>query len=198
MTDLILASGSAVRATLLKNAGLSFDVDPAKVDERALEEPMLESGASPTQIAVELARAKSCEVSSRRPGALVIGADQILDFEGKRLTKPADLDAARAQLAAFSGKSHSLHSAVCISRDGEVVWEDLSTATLSVRHLSDAFLDDYIARAGEPILSSVGAYQLESLGVQLFNRIDGDYFTVLGLPLLPVLNFLREQGSLLK
>ncbi|WP_208976001.1 Maf family protein [Pseudovibrio exalbescens] len=198
MKELILASGSAVRASLLKNAGLSFEVDPAKVDERALEEPMLQGGASPSEIAQELARAKALDVSAHRPGKLVIGADQVLDFEGQRLTKPENLEAARRQLVAFSGKVHSLHSAVCVAHDGQVVWETISTAELSVRELSSAFLDEYIDRAGEKILSSVGAYQLESLGVQLFDRIEGDYFTVLGLPLLPLLDFLRSEGAVLK
>lgn len=198
MKELILASGSAVRASLLKNAGLSFEVDPAKVDERALEEPMLQGGASPSEIAKELARAKALDVSAHRPGKLVIGADQVLDFEGQRLTKPENLEAARRQLVAFSGNVHSLHSAVCVAHDGQVVWETISTAELSVRELSSVFLDEYIDRAGEKILSSVGAYQLESLGVQLFDRIEGDYFTVLGLPLLPLLDFLRSQGAVLK
>lgn len=196
MNQLILASGSKVRATLLENAGLSFERVPSKVDERSIEEPLLEQGVDPKEIAAHLSIAKAKEVSERNPGAYVIGADQILDFDGQRLVKPESLEAARKQLESFSGKSHALQSAACVVRDGLVIWEGLTTATLHVRELSAEFLDWYIAQTGEEILSSVGAYQLEAEGVQLFEQIEGDYFTVLGLPLLPLLSFLRSEKVL--
>ncbi|SDR26496.1 Maf family protein [Pseudovibrio sp. Tun.PSC04-5.I4] len=198
MTRLVLASGSKIRATLLENAGLIFDRIPANVDERQIEEPLLSTGVDPKVIAAKLSVAKAKEVSAHHHGAYVIGADQILAFEGTRLVKPEDLKAARQQLENFSGKSHALHSAACIVKDGEVVWESLSTAVLHVRHLTTDFLDWYIDRTGTEILSSVGAYQLEAEGVQLFEKIEGDYFTVLGLPLLALLDYLRSIEVLKK
>ncbi len=189
---LVLASGSRIRADLLKNAGLDIEVDPADVDERVVEAPLLEAGFSPEDLASVLAEAKANDVSDRRAGDLVIGADQILAFEGERRTKPEDMEAARRQLLAFSGKTHELHSAVVISKNGEAIWRHVSTARLTMRELSPAFIGHYLAAAGEDVLSSVGAYQLESLGVQLFEKIDGDYFTILGLPLLPLLAELRS------
>ncbi len=189
---LVLASGSRIRADLLKNAGLDIEVDPADVDERVVEAPLLEAGFPPVDLASVLAEAKANDVSDRRAGDLVIGADQILAFEGERRTKPEGMEAARRQLLAFSGKTHELHSAVVISKDGEAIWRHVSTARLTMRELSPAFIGHYLAAAGEDVLSSVGAYQLESLGVQLFEKIDGDYFTILGLPLLPLLAELRS------
>jgi septum formation protein len=190
---LVLASGSKIRAELLNNAGLTIDVDPADVDERAVEAPLLEANFPPEDLATVLAEAKANDVSARRNGDLVIGADQILAFEGKRRTKPEDMEAARRQLLAFSGKTHELHSAVVISKNGEAVWRHVSTARLTMRALTPQFIGHYLANAGEAVLSSVGAYQLESLGVQLFEKIDGDYFTILGLPLLPLLGELRAR-----
>ncbi len=190
---LVLASGSKIRAELLNNAGLTIDVDPADVDERAVEAPLLEADFPPEDLASVLAEAKAKDVSARRDGDLVIGADQILAFEGKRRTKPEDMEAARRQLLAFSGKTHELHSAVVISKNGEAVWRHVSTARLTMRALTPEFIGHYLANAGEAVLSSVGAYQLESLGVQLFEKIDGDYFTILGLPLLPLLGELRAR-----
>ena len=189
---LVLASGSRIRAELLENAGLSITADPADLDERAVEEPLLKAGFSPEDLALVLAEAKSKDVSERRPGDLVIGADQILAFEGKRHTKPETMEAARRQLLAFSGKTHELLSAVVVSKDGEAVWRHVSTARLTMRDLSPAFIGHYLARVGDVALSSVGAYQLEGPGVQLFEKIEGDYFTVLGLPLLPLLAELRK------
>lgn len=188
---LVLASGSTIRADLLKNAGLAIEIDPADVDERAVEAPLLEANFLPEDIATVLAEAKANDVSARRAGDLVIGADQILAFEGERRTKPEDMEAARRQLLAFSGKTHELHSAVVISKDGEAIWRQVSTARLTMRPLSPEFIGHYLANAGDAVLSSVGAYQLESLGVQLFEKIDGDYFTILGLPMLPLLAELR-------
>jgi len=191
---LVLASGSNIRAELMRNAGLIIDVDPANVDERAVEAPLLEAGFPPEDLASVLAEAKANDVSARRPGDLVIGADQILAFEGERRTKPDDMEAARRQLLAFSGKTHELLSAVVISKDGEAIWRHVSTARLTMRTLSPAFVGHYLAEAGDDVLSSVGAYQLEGLGLQLFEKIDGDYFTILGLPMLPLLAQLRELG----
>ncbi|XYK78740.1 MAG: Maf-like protein [Labrenzia sp.] len=189
---LVLASGSKIRAELMRNAGLTIDVDPANVDERAVEAPLLEAGFPPEDLASVLAEAKANDVSARRPGELVIGADQILAFEGERRTKPDDMEAARRQLLSFSGKTHELLSAVVISKDGEAIWRHVSTARLTMRTLSPAFVGHYLAEAGDDVLSSVGAYQLEGLGLQLFEKIDGDYFTILGLPMLPLLAQLRE------
>lgn len=193
---LVLASGSRIRAELLENAGLSIVVDPADIDERAVEEPLLKAGFSPDDLALVLAEAKANDVSERRPGDLVIGADQILAFEGERHTKPENMEAARRQLLAFSGKTHELLSAVVISKDGEAIWRHVSTARLTMRDLSPAFVGHYLAQVGDVALSSVGAYQLEGPGVQLFEKIEGDYFTVLGLPLLPLLAELRKLNVL--
>lgn len=196
MTDIILASGSRIRAELLANAGLSFRVDPAQVDERAVEAPLLKSGFPPADIARVLAEAKAQETSARNPGALVIGADQVLEFGGERLTKPEDMEAARRQLLAMSGKSHQLHSAAAIARDGETLWCGAATVHMKMRRFGPEFVGRYLAAAGDAVLSSVGAYQLEGRGVQLFEAIEGDYFTVLGLPLLPLLQHLRELGAI--
>ncbi|WP_298816600.1 Maf-like protein [uncultured Roseibium sp.] len=189
---LVLASGSSIRARLLENAGLTIEVDPSDVDERAVEAPLLKADFPPEDLAAVLAEAKAENVSSRRSGDLVIGADQILAFEGQRRTKPEDMEAARRQLLEFSGKTHKLHSAVVLSKNGEAIWRRVSTARLTMRQLSPAFVGHYLANAGDTVLSSVGAYQLEGLGVQLFEKIEGDYFTILGLPLLPLLEQLRE------
>ncbi len=193
---LVLASGSRIRAELLKNAGLSIEVDPADIDERAVEEPLLKAGFSPEDLAQVLAEAKANDVSERRPGELVIGADQILAFKGERHTKPENMEAARRQLLAFSGKTHELLSAVVISKDGEAIWRHVSIARLTMRKLTPAFVGHYLAQVGDVALSSVGAYQLEGPGVQLFEKIEGDYFTVLGLPLLPLLAELRKLNVL--
>ncbi|MCA1242770.1 Maf-like protein [Stappia stellulata] len=196
MTEIILASASRIRGELLRNAGLNIIVDPADVDERAIEEPLLKSGFPPADIAEVLAEAKAQAVSERHPGALVIGADQVLEFEGNRLTKPDDMEAARRQLLAMSGKTHALHSAVTLARDGETLWRHVATVRLKMRDFGPAFVGRYLAQVGEVALTSVGAYQLEGPGVQLFETIDGDYFSVLGLPLLPLLARLREQGAI--
>ena len=191
---LVLASGSKIRAELMQNAGLAIDIDPADVDERAVEAPLLKADFLPEDLASVLAEAKANDVSGRRPGDLVVGADQILAFDGQRRTKPDDMEAARRQLLAFSGKTHELHSAVVISRNGEAIWHHVSTARLTMRDLSPAFIGHYLAAAGDVVLSSVGAYQLESIGIQLFEKIEGDYFTILGLPMLPLLAELRTLG----
>ncbi len=194
--NLVLASGSRIRAELLKNAGLEVKVSPSRVDERLVEEPLLKSNFSPEDIALVLAQAKAQDVSEREGDAIVIGADQILEFEGERRVKPSDMGAARRQLLQFSGKSHFLHSSVAIVQDEKVLWKHVSSARLTMRALSPTFIGHYLANAGESVLSSVGAYQLEGLGVQLFEKIDGDYFTILGLPLLPLLEELRRMEVL--
>lgn len=189
---LVLASGSKIRADLLKNAGLEIEIDPANIDERAVEAPLIEADFPPEDLASVLAEAKANDVSARRADDLVIGADQILAFEGEARSKPVDMEAARRQLLAFSGKTHYLHSAVVLSKNGDAVWRHVSTARLTMRELSPQFIGRYLANAGEDVLSSVGAYQLEGLGVQLFDQIEGDYFTILGLPMLPLMNALRS------
>jgi septum formation protein len=191
-----LASRSQARIALMTNAGLAFETIPAEIDEAAVKTDRLAQNAGPNAIAADLAAAKAVEVSSRHPGALVIGADQTLALEGRLFDKPADLMAARAQLLALRGRSHQLHSAVALARRGEVVWRTLETATLHVRAFSDAFLTAYLAGEGDELLSCVGAYRLEGLGAQLFERIEGDYFTILGLPLLSLLHGLRQNGEL--
>ncbi|EFO32282.1 septum formation protein Maf [Roseibium sp. TrichSKD4] len=190
---LVLASGSRVRADLLHNAGLTFDIDPAQVDERAVEAPLLEAGFCPEDLATVLAEAKAQDVSERRPDDLVIGADQILAYEGERYTKPENMEVARRQLIEFSGKTHELLSAVVIAKNGETVWRHLSVARLTIRSFGPEFVGRYLAAVGDVALTSVGAYQLESRGIQLFEKIEGDYFTILGLPLLPLLEELRNQ-----
>ncbi|WP_321336797.1 Maf family protein [uncultured Cohaesibacter sp.] len=196
MIPLILASKSQARASLLSNAGLSFDTSVAQIDERAAEQPLLEAGASPADIASLLAQVKATEVSCRNPGALVIGADQTLGFGDKRFNKPEDDAAARRQLLELAGHSHQLNSAVACVKDGEILWSHVSTAILTMRPLSPQEVGHYMARVGVQVRSSVGCYQLEGLGVQLFEKIQGDYFTILGLPMLPLLGYLRDHQGL--
>ena len=191
---LVLASRSAVRRTLLEAAGVVIEVCPADVDERGLE-----AGAplqAPVAIAAMLAREKALVVDRIKPGRLILGADQTLSLDGERFAKPADRAAARAQLRALSGRTHELYSAIAFVRDATVLFEYVGVARLTMRAFSDRFLDAYLDAVGDAATASVGAYQIEGLGVQLFERIDGDYFTVLGLPLTQALEFLRRQGCL--
>ncbi len=196
MATVILASGSTVRASLLKAAGVDFAVKPASVDERAIAAPLLAAGRNPAEVAQVLADEKALAVSRQAPDALVIGADQALDFDGALWTKPPTRAAARAQITRLSGRSHRLESALSVAEGGSIVWRHVGSATMTMRELSAIEIDRYIATAGDAALSSVGAYQVEGPGIQLFERIDGDYFTILGLPLLPLLAFLREEGGL--
>lgn len=196
MYPLILASKSSARATLLSNAGLQFETGTADIDERAAEQPLVEAGASAQDIAQLLAEVKAMDVSQRNPGALVVGADQTLGLGDKRFNKPADDEAARRQLLELAGQQHQLHSAIAVVKDGETLWRHVSTATLTMRSISPQEVGRYMAKVGETVRSSVGCYQLEGLGVQLFEKIEGDYFTILGLPLLPLLAYLREHQSL--
>jgi septum formation protein len=194
---IILASGSATRRVLLEQAGVPFVVDTAPVDEAAVKQAMRAETDNPARVAEVLAELKAARVSARHPGAIVIGADQMLECDRHWFDKPADREAARAQLLALRDKSHRLVSSVVALRDGQRLWHHTDAARLDMRRFSDAFLDDYLERAGAAVLSSVGAYQLEGLGAQLFRAVEGDHFTILGLPLLPLLDFLRENGVLI-
>ena len=190
-SDLILASSSTVRAGLLREAGLRFETHPARIDEDAIKEAMLREGAKPRDIADTLAELKAARISSRYPNALVIGADQILVSEDRLFSKPRDIQEARAHLETLSGKRHDLVTAATIARAGSIIWRRVDIVKLTMRELSSTFISDYLERTGEDALESVGCYRLEGLGVQLFQKIDGDYFTILGLPLLAILDFLR-------
>src|ERR1700683_2061442 len=192
---LVLASGSAVRRTLLEAAGIPVAAHAADIDERRLEGEA--SSMPPAESAGLLARAKALQVAKSFAGRLVLGADQILTLDGKRFAKPADRAAARAQLRGFAGRTHQLHSAVALVQDAATLFQHADTARLTMRSFSDEFLDRYLDIAGTAVTASVGAYQLEGPGIQLFERIEGDYFTILGLPLLPPLDFLRRHGSLM-
>ena len=191
---LLLASRSAVRQKLLVEAGIPVEVRPADLDERALEAAM--PYASPSAGAALLARAKAAAVERLNPGRLTLGADQTLALGVERFAKPADRGAARAQLRALSGRAHELHSAIAFVQNTKVLFEYVGVARLTMRALSDRFLDLYLDAAGAAATGSVGAYQLEGLGIQMFERVDGDYFTVLGLPLMEVVDFLRRHGCL--
>jgi septum formation protein len=191
-----LASKSRSRAAVLAGAGVTFDVEDSGVGEDALKAGLLTAQASPREVAERLGEAKAVAVSQRRPDDLVIGADQTLDLAGALYDKPADLAEARSHLAALRGRGHALHGGIVAAEAGEVVWRTTETSRLWMRDFSDAFLDAYLARGGEALLASVGAYQLEGEGAQLFERIEGDYFAILGLPLLPLLGFLRERGAI--
>lgn len=191
----ILASTSGTRAELLRNAGVNFTVVAPGVDEQAAKASLLGDGADPREVADALAQLKAEKVSRRYPG-LVIGADQTLDLDGALLSKSETLEAARAALMSLRGRTHRLHSAVVVARDGGAIWREVKTATLHVRDFSPAFLDDYLTREGEAALWSVGGYRLEGLGAQLFSRVEGDTFTVLGLPLFGLLDCLRLHGAL--
>lgn len=194
--SLILASGSSSRRRMLDAAGLAFDVDAPRVDEEAAKLSLRAKGLTPRDQADALAELKALSISNRR-GGLVIGADQMLSVGPDILDKPASMEEARSHLKLLSGKTHVLLTAVCVARDGEIIWRHMETPRLKMRTLSDAFITAYLERAGEDVLKSVGAYQLEGLGAHLFERVDGDYFSVLGLPLLALLAFLREHGMAL-
>lgn len=191
---LILASASPHRRKLLEDAGLDFDVAPADIDERAAEEPLKHSGATPADIAQVLAEAKALEVSARNPSAIVIGADQTLSLGDEVFYKPEDMDAATRQILKLSGKTHALNSAVVLARDGAVLWRHVGTAHLTMRALDPAFVGRYLSMVGERALSSVGGYQIEGPGVRLFEKIEGDFFTIVGLPMLPMLAELLKLG----
>ena len=191
---LILASKSAARRAMLEGAGVPFSIQVADVDEDAVK--VNHDPADAAGLAVELARVKALAVSRHDPDAWVLGADQTLAFAGGLVSKAPSMEAARARLAALRGEGHQLHSGAALARNGQVVWSGVDTATMRMRDFSDAFLDAYLAAEGEALLASVGSYRLEGMGSQLFESVDGDYFTVLGLPLWPVLAELRRAGVL--
>jgi septum formation protein len=191
---LVLASQSSTRRMLLTAAGVPVDAHPADIDERGLESAARAQSAG--AVAVHLAREKAIVVESRYRGRLTLGADQTLTLDAKRFAKPADRKAARAQLRELCGRTHELHSAVAFVQHGAVLFEYVAMARLTMHNFSDAFLELYLDAVGDAATASVGAYQIEGLGVQLFERVDGDYFTVLGLPLMETLEFLRRIGCL--
>lgn len=196
---LVLASGSRFRRRMLEAVGLSFSVAPSSLDEVDARARLARSNpaVTPAQVALFLAEAKAIEVSQRKPGTLVIGGDQVLDFDGTVFGKSANAAAAREQLTALRGRTHALQTAVVLAQDGKVAWSHLAVARLTMRDFSAAFLDDYLESAGDIVTETVGGYALERHGAQLFSHIDGDYFTIIGLPLLPLLDELRRRGVLI-
>lgn len=192
-SKLVLASASRARTRMLLDAGIPHTCDPADLDEAKIKTAW---SGSPNGLAEKLALEKALTVSPRHPGAWVVGSDQVLAFDGQVLDKPGNMDAARAQLLRLRGREHRLISAVVVVQDDKAAWSHVDTAVLAMRDFSDAFLDDYLDRAGQDVVASVGAYHLEGLGAQLFDHIDGDFFTILGLPLLPLLKAMRAQGAI--
>ncbi len=195
--QLILASASSSRAAMLERAGVAVEVIPSRLEESEVRAQCRAEGKPVAAVAEALALAKAEPASTQYPGAFVIGADQMLECEGDWFDKPGDMNAARVQLQRLRGRTHALVTGACVVCDGECVWRSTETARMAMVDFSDAFLDAYLAAEGENVLSSVGCYQLEGRGAQLFDRVEGDFFCILGLPLLPLLGFLREQGVLL-
>ncbi len=192
MSEIILASKSSHRCDLLTRAGITFTVQPANIDERSIEAPILEAGLGGADVAEILSVSKASEVSNRNVDAYVIGCDQTLSLKDELLHKPKDMDEARRRLLALSGKTHELNSGLSIVRNGETLWSYVEVSRIEFRKLDPGFIGRHLAAAGDKILSSVGAYQIEGIGVQLFKNIDGDFFSIMGLPLLPLLAKLRE------
>ena len=194
--EVVLASASAARRMLLGQAGVPHAIEPARIDEAAVKASLLAEQATAQQAAETLAELKAQKISTRHPDALVIGADQLMDCEDRWYAKPESLEQAAEQLRELSGKRHRLTSAVVTVRGGTRTWHHVAEVWLTVRPIDEAFIARYLTAVGERALDSVGAYQLESAGVQLFSAVQGDYFAVLGLPLLPLLETLRDQGVL--
>ena len=194
--ELVLASGSLVRSNLLTQAGVPFRVQVAKVDEATVRDGLLSEQVAPCDIADALADLKAQRISDKEPGAFVLGCDQILEASGKVLAKPTSPDDLKSQLTGLRGQTHQLHSAAVIYQSGRSIWRFVGTVKLKMRLFSDAYLDEYIAANWLIVRHCVGGYALEAEGVRLFSKIEGDYFTVLGLPLLEVLAFLTERGVL--
>ena len=195
---LVLASGSGIRRQMLENAGVSFEVSLPRVDEDAVRQSLLAEGASARDIADALAELKARKVSTRMPGALVLGCDQVLSFDGQIMAKPTSREQAEQQLRQLRGAGHQLLSAAVICEDGQPIWRFVGTVRLQMRDFSDSYLTTYLDRNWPDISNSVGGYKLESEGVRLFNLVDGDYFTVLGMPLLELLSYLTLRGDLQK
>lgn len=193
-TQLILASKSPYRAQLLKNVGLTVESQPSNVDERAVEAPLLKTDLEAGDVAEILAQAKATNVSEKFPDAHVIGCDQTLSLDGELLHKPANMEEARRRLLQMSGKTHQLNSAVVLVRNGEILWSHVEIAKMKMRDLDPGFIGRHLAEVGNIALTSVGAYQIEAQGLQLFEEIRGDYFTIMGLPLLPLLSELRKRN----
>lgn len=196
MSTLILASASPGRAQMLRNAGVPFEAVPARVDEEAMKDSLLANKTPHPNIADALAEMKAIKVSNAHPAAFVLGADQVLSFQGQLISKSENIPSARALLGQLRGHSHDLFSAVVLAKGGQPIWRQVSKASLLMRNASDALLDDYLAQNGQDLLGRVGCYGVEDRGIQLFERIEGDYFTILGLPLLQVLHVLRQHGVL--
>ena len=194
--EIILASGSPHRRSLLENAGVEFSAEKPAIDERAVEAALAGSGATPEDVAAVLAETKAAAVSERRPEALVIGSDQTLSLGDELFHKPANMEEARRQLLRLSGKTHQLSSGIVLARNGETVWRHVAVAHMTMRPLDPTYIGRYLSKVGEAALSSVGCYQIEGRGIRLFERIEGDFFTIIGLPLLPLLAALREQGAI--
>lgn len=193
---IILASGSPFRRKMLEDAGVAFEQIRPEIDERAVEEAVSGSGLTPADLAEILAEAKAIAVSELHPDALVIGSDQTLSLGEEVLHKPADMEEARRRLLALSGRTHELNSAVVLAQNGSAIWRHVSTARLTMRELEPGFIGRHLASVGDKALSSVGAYQIEGEGIQLFEKIEGDHFTIVGLPLLPLLAELRARGAI--
>ena len=192
---IILASKSAARTAVLTGAGVAFQTHVSGVDEEAVKTALLADGGTPRDVADALAELKAVKISRGRPG-FVIGADQTLEFEGGLYDKAETVDAARTRLKLLRGKPHKLHSAVVVAKDGQPIWREIATCTLTMREFSDDYLETYLAIEGPDALGSVGCYRLEGPGAQLFSKIEGDYFAILGLPLLGLLDLLRKHGAL--
>lgn len=194
--NLILASKSPYRAKMMKDAGLIFESINAEIDERDIEKPLRESDMPPPDIAEVIAIAKAENISSKNMGSLVVGSDQVLAFEGEMLHKPEDMEAARRRLLLLSGKKHQLHSAVALTQNGKLLWSHVETTIIQFRKLSPQFVGRHLASVGDKALTSVGAYQIEGEGIQLIEKIEGDFFSIIGLPLLPLLAELRRREIL--
>lgn len=196
MTQIVLASGSQIRGALLREAGVDFTTDVPRVDEESILLSLQAEGAKPGDIADTLAEYKARRIADRHPASVVIAADQVLTCNGQVYSKPKSIDEAREHLKSLRGQGHQLLSAVMVYEGAKPVWRHTGRAQLVMRDFSDSFLENYLAKAGDTVLSSVGCYQLENIGVTLFSRVQGDYFTILGLPLLELLDFLRSRGAI--